>query len=153
MEPNKRLAKLLVIGFFVLLINSSYLGAYADPTIFYFSNLAFHMALGIGLAITYGYYLITRARQLPRLLLVASVIIGVGALFGGFLMIFGAVHTNWWALYLHIGLGAAGFVFVVVAPFFRWPGDFGSPKAGFAYFPISVLVFGFVLVSARFQLA
>src|SRR5215471_18981118 len=108
MEPNKRLAKLLVIGFFILLINSSYLGAYADPTIFYFSNLAFHIGLGIALTAIYAYYLVRRIRELPKLLLIASGIIGAGVFFGAFLMIAGAVHANWWALYLHVGLGVAG---------------------------------------------
>src|SRR5262245_31250549 len=150
-EPNKRLTRLIVIGFFILLINSSYLGAYADPTIFYFSNLAFHIALGIGLAIVYGYYFIRRARQLPGLLLVASALLGDGVFFEIFLLIFGAVHTNWWALYLHVGLGAAGSILVLAHLFIRGRYYLASRRQAFAYLAIACVVFVFPVASAAFN--
>jgi len=151
MEQHKRLTKVLIIGFFILLINSSYLGAYADPTVFYFGNLAFHMALGLGLALLYGYYLVSRSKQLPRLLLVSSAIIGAGAFFGIFLMIFGAVHSNWWAIYLHVSLGAAGSTFILAHLFINGRSYVGSGKRALAYSIVTCIVFIFPLASAAFN--
>jgi len=39
----------LTLGFAVLIVNSAYLAARADPTLFYFTNLALHMGLGVAL--------------------------------------------------------------------------------------------------------
>jgi tetratricopeptide (TPR) repeat protein len=151
MEQHKRLTKVLIIGFFILLINSSYLGAYADPTIFYFGNLAFHMGLGLALAVIYCYYLVTRARQLPRLLLIASAIIGAGVFFGVFLMIFGAVHTNWRAIYLHVSLGAAGSILVLAHLFIKGGDYVASRRRVVAYSVIACIVFIFPVASAAFN--
>ena len=41
----------MAIAFGALLINSAYLAASASPTLFYFSNIVLHIALGIALAI------------------------------------------------------------------------------------------------------
>ena len=50
-SAGDRTAKVLVIGFLILLVNSSYLAAYADPTLLYFSNVALHLLLGSALAV------------------------------------------------------------------------------------------------------
>ncbi len=100
----------LVIGFLLLLINSSYLAAYADPTIFYFANVVLHMLLGLGLTVVYSRYLWNRWERLPRIVGVSSVVLGFSAALGVYLMIFGATRPYRWALYSHIGLAVAGSV-------------------------------------------
>jgi hypothetical protein len=40
--------KLLVAGYLALLVNSSYLAAYAEQSLFYFGNVVLHMGLGVG---------------------------------------------------------------------------------------------------------
>ena len=116
-QTSTRQVKVLVIGFFVLLINSSYLAAYAEPTAFYFSNVALHLLLGVVLGATFGVFLVRRIRDLSRTLLISSVVIGLGAAFGVYLMIVGATRPHRWALYVHIALSVAGSIpllFVIV---------------------------------------
>ena len=151
MERYTRFTKLLVAGFFILLINSSYIGAYANPTIFYFLNLAFHMAGGLALAILYTYYLARRARQLPALLLVASAIIGVGVIFGIFLMVFGAVHTNLWAVYLHVAFAAAGSMLVVAHLYSKNRQYVTSSKEAITCLAMACAVFVFPVASAAYN--
>src|SRR6185436_16029354 len=109
--------KVLVIGFLALLINSSYLAAYADPTAFYFGNVALHLLLGVVLGVAFGVFVIRRVRVLSLTLLISSVVIGLGAAFGVYLMIVGATRPHRWALYVHIALTVAGslpLLFVIV---------------------------------------
>ena len=66
-EASGMIVRLLVIGYLVLLVNSSYLAAYADPTLFYFGNVALHLLLGVVLAMI-GIYrgLVAEALTLVR---------------------------------------------------------------------------------------
>ena len=45
-------SRLLVAGFVALLLNSAYLAAFADPSLWYFTNVALHPLLGLTLAVT-----------------------------------------------------------------------------------------------------
>ncbi|MBI3952144.1 MAG: tetratricopeptide repeat protein [Acidobacteria bacterium] len=105
---NRTTVKLLVIGFLVLLANSSYLAANADPTLFYFANVVLHLLLGLVLAIAYAGHVLRRLKQAPPVLLAGMVALGFSAGLGVFLMIFGATRPYRWALYAHIALAVAG---------------------------------------------
>jgi Flp pilus assembly protein TadD len=107
--------KLLITGFIVLLINSSYLAAYAEPTLFYFSNVALHLLLGLALAIISAVYVLKRLRGLSQAMLFAVIALALSAALGIFLMIFGATRPYRWALYAHIMLAVAGSIPVIVA--------------------------------------
>lgn len=103
-----RTTKLLVIGFLVLLVNSSYLAAYADPTVFYFANVMLHMLLGLALAVVSIGYGLKHWNRLPRVVHGSAMILGVSTVLGVALMIFGATRPYRWALYSHIGLAVVG---------------------------------------------
>src|SRR5687767_7412014 len=111
----------VAILFGALLINSAYLAASASPTLFYFSNILIHIALGLALAIVYlrpwGFSaLVTQRfltavasakvspalRQLTWLLLMAAAISGTALIF------LGATTPNLWLLRGHIATSVAG---------------------------------------------
>src|SRR5687767_4121323 len=111
----------VAILFGALLINSAYLAASASPTLFYFSNILIHIALGLALAIVYlrpwGFSaLVTQRfltavasakvspalRQLTWLLLMAAAISGTALIF------LGATTPNLWLLRGHIASSVAG---------------------------------------------
>ena len=57
--------------FLALLVNTAYIAAFADPTVFYMGNVLIHFLLGIALAIAVG-LLFLRRRDLARELAVAA---------------------------------------------------------------------------------
>src|SRR6185503_5042580 len=107
-KTPSRVVKLLVIGFLVLLVNSSYLAAYADPTLFYFGNVGLHLILGVVLTIAFAAYAFKRFRQFSGAMKLAVVLLTVSAALGLFMMRFGATRQYRWALYSHIAFAVAG---------------------------------------------
>ena len=101
-----RLAQFTAAAFVLLLVNTAYIGAFAEPTIFYMGNVLLHVALG---ALVY----VLAIRSLPKpVALVAFAVFATGA----FLTWKGAVLPNQKVLWAHIGAGVlvallAGFHF------------------------------------------
>src|SRR5437588_4257165 len=91
----------VALAFFVLLVNSGYLYAFADPTMFYFANVALHVVLGIALIVAFAAILVRR-RDWPPLFALASLCLMVGGALGLYLTIYGATRAYRWALLPHI---------------------------------------------------
>jgi Flp pilus assembly protein TadD len=108
-----KLRTLLLIGFLALLVNSSYLASFAEPTLVYFANVALHPILGVVLAVCFGVLVLRRRGELPRALLAAALILGLGAAMGGYVLKYGATHAYRWALYTHIALSTIGSIFLL----------------------------------------
>jgi len=104
----------LAAVFLLLVLNSAYLVARADPTPFYFGNVVLHMVLGMGLAAVAGGRLLASWRRLPKLLAAATPLLATAALTGAALMVFGATRPYRWLLYLHIASAALGALPVLV---------------------------------------
>src|SRR4051812_19434931 len=105
-----RSARLLSAGVFILLLNTAYLSASAAPTLFYFTNVVFHIFLGIVLAVVLGRLLLVHRRAIPLALLGAAVIAAAGVLFGIAITFAGAAGRLRWMLPVHIALMLAGVV-------------------------------------------
>src|SRR5947207_15129718 len=112
-RPSTRIA----FGFAVLLVNSAYLAAFAEPSLFYFANVVLHIALGIALSIAAGRYLLVRRPPLSSVNWSAAALLGVAALAGIVLVISGATRPYRWILYTHIGSALAGSLLVAVGVF------------------------------------
>lgn len=115
-----RTVKLLAIGFALLILNSSYLVAYADPTLFYFGNVILHMLLGLILAVVAVGYVLPRLLHLPAWLLVVVGALGLSAISGVALMIVGAVRPYRWLLYAHIALAVGGSIPMLIHLLKHW---------------------------------
>ncbi|HXB57441.1 MAG TPA: tetratricopeptide repeat protein [Vicinamibacteria bacterium] len=93
----------LAVGCLALGLNSAYLAARSDPTLFYFSNIVLHVVLGLAVTAALVPLLRSRFSVLGPLLKAAALCLGAAVALGVFLMIFGATRPYRWALYAHIG--------------------------------------------------
>jgi tetratricopeptide (TPR) repeat protein len=147
----------VAVAFGALLINSAYLAASSSPTLFYFSNILIHIALGIALAIvclrplgfsatvskalsslgTQGFSLLL-ARRITWLLLIAAAVSGTALVF------LGATTPNLWLLRTHIATSVAGAVLLLASVV--WPAARARSVQVQTGFAIAVMVI--VLASA-----
>jgi tetratricopeptide (TPR) repeat protein len=103
-----------LIAFILLVLNSSYLAARADPSLFYFANVMAHIVLGVGLVIFGARFLLRRWRGLSRGQVGIAGILALGALTGLALMIRGATRPYRWLLHAHIAVAVAGAAVFIV---------------------------------------
>ena len=96
-----------VLGFLLLLANSSYLYAFATPSLFYFANVALHVLLGAVLTVVLLLALRHHLRD-GLFFTAAAPVLLVGAGFGFYIAVVGATRAHVPALHWHIGIAAAG---------------------------------------------
>ncbi|HET8550493.1 MAG TPA: tetratricopeptide repeat protein [Bryobacteraceae bacterium] len=94
--------------FVALLVNTAYLAAFAHPTIFYMSNVALHLVLGLAVAALALWTLRKEAGNWRLAALLLSALTGVA------LVALGNTFPNRWVLWLHIAISLA-FVAAVAA--------------------------------------
>src|SRR5207248_182532 len=98
----------IAAAFALLLANSAYLAAFAEPTLFYFANVVLHVALGIGVAVAGLRYLRARRPALTPLARATAILLGGAFAAGAAIMIVGATRPYRWLLYTHIVLAVIG---------------------------------------------
>lgn len=106
MASTSKQKRFLIIVFLVL-ANSSYLAAYATPSIFYAVNVLLHPLLGLALVIGFVVYYLRRPRSLGPVGWAATLLLLVALALGLFLTYQGAISSNFEILIVHIALGAA----------------------------------------------
>lgn len=108
----------MITAFILLLLNSAYLAARADPTLFYFANVAGHVLGGAGLAL-YGLWALRRrglpAGAAPRFFVVFA---AVAVLLGLALSVTGATRRYQGLLDAHVVAGLVCGVAFAAAVFF-----------------------------------
>ena len=95
--------------FLALLVNTAYIAAFADPTIFYMGNVLLHFLLGLALAVAVG-LLLRRRKDLARELAVPAALGTLALVSGVWLAVAGNTMQNRWLLWAHViaaGLGVA----------------------------------------------
>lgn len=138
-----RRAKLLTITAVLMIANSAYLAGFAEPTIFYMTNVLFHLGLGVVILIVMAMALVMRARRLARgdawwLVSLA------GGLFGLALVVIGNTRTTRWLLYTHIALVVIGMILFALKQHDWWLlGRRAAPAMALAaiIFPVSTLTY------------
>jgi tetratricopeptide (TPR) repeat protein len=103
----------LAAGFLVLVVNSAYLAARADPSLFYFTNVLLHIGLGLALTVAAVVRWAGQWRLWPRLLLAAGLLLAVAAVSGLALVVMGATRSNAWLLRTHIATAVFGSALVL----------------------------------------
>jgi tetratricopeptide (TPR) repeat protein len=150
-EAPRTIASLLVIGYLILLVNSSYLAAYADPTLFYFGNVALHLILGVVGTIAFAGYAGKRFRQFSTTMKLATFLLAVSAALGLFMMRFGATRPYRWALYSHIAFAVAGSIPLLLVLFKAVRNYSASRHRPLVYVAIACLVFIFPVASTAYN--
>ncbi len=105
-----RLSASLKIGGALLLVNSVYLAAFATPSLFYYTNVALHVALGLALMVAGARWAWPRRGTFDAATLAAIGLLALGALLGVALAITGTTTKFRWLLLAHIGVTGAGAV-------------------------------------------
>src|SRR6266702_8128928 len=104
MSSMGSVSRLLAYALAALLVNSAYLAARADASLFYYSNVALHAIGGIAVALL-ALYSFSRVPRPAR----AGVIVLLAAAVGGlYLSIVGATRSHRMAFTVHAALGLAG---------------------------------------------
>jgi len=115
---STKLPKLVAIFFVVLLVNTAYLAAFAEPTIFYMTNVMVHIGLG---AVLFG-VLIWLALKDPELregtaravgAFVIALGLGVFLCLGAYIPGAGNLMQNRWAFWSHIVFASLGIALLV----------------------------------------
>ena len=136
----------------VLLVNTGYLAAFAEPTLFYFANVVAHIVLGVALAVIFGRLLFQHWRAMPMPLRAASVVASAGTLAGVAITIVGAAGRFRWLLPVHIVLMLAG-----STPWLAYAAWLGArrltardrAKVGAAYAGLAILLLGAPVLAWR----
>jgi tetratricopeptide (TPR) repeat protein len=98
----------LTVVFVACIVNSAYLAARADASLFYFSNVALHVVLGVGLTVA-GLRTVRSAWPgLPPLVRAGAPGLALAAATGATLLATGATRPWRWLLALHVAGSVAG---------------------------------------------
>jgi Flp pilus assembly protein TadD len=109
---NSRLGKWVGFFFVVLLVNTAYISAFASPTIFYMTNVLFHLGLGTALAI--GLLILLKSNpELRRGLGVPLACFAVSVVSAGALTYLGNTTDYRWILWTHIISASLGLVALI----------------------------------------
>lgn len=107
--------KVLAIGLLLLLLNSSYLASFDDPTGLYILNLGLHFGLGLILALVFLFYLRRQWSGLPVAGKASALLLLASAGLGAFILVFGATRPWFgfgkpikWVAPAHVLVGGLG---------------------------------------------
>src|SRR5262245_48708644 len=101
------LKTLVGVGFIVLLVNTGYIAAFANPTVFYMGHVLMHLVIGVVLAALFG-ALLTRDRDVLRGAGPSALFFAVALAFGLYLVAVGNIREHSWVLKTHIIAAAIG---------------------------------------------
>ena len=119
-KPLHFLKRLLIAGFFVLVLNSAYLASYASPTMFYVANVFYHVLFGL-LLIPILFVEMGRTKRMLGMFSGCSRLLGwsayfllmISALAGAALIVWHNTRPNRWILQIHIVTGVSAVCLIV----------------------------------------
>jgi tetratricopeptide (TPR) repeat protein len=108
---NYSLQKWIATFFIVLLVNTAYIAAFPTATVFYMTNVVFHLGLGTVLAIA-----VVLTLGSTGLASAAPVSLGfflISFIFAAAITALGNIHANAWMLWIHIAASILGVVTLI----------------------------------------
>src|SRR5688572_1823372 len=108
MTPKSVWSRVVIGGFLLLLLNSAYLASFSEPTLWYYTQVALHPMLGVGLSAIVVLALARRRLVPGRLAGIGLFFCGVGFVAGVALFATGATSAYRGLVYAHVALSAAG---------------------------------------------
>ncbi|HXU31235.1 MAG TPA: tetratricopeptide repeat protein [Thermoanaerobaculia bacterium] len=113
-KASSFLARATALALLLLLINTAYVAAFAQASLFYMGNAALHLGLGL-VFVGLGALLLWRRPDLRRPMATAAALFFVALLAALFLVKFYNLREHRWALWLHIATAALGVAALLVA--------------------------------------
>src|ERR1039458_9557031 len=98
---QSKLSKWVAIAFLVLLLNTAYIAAFAEASVFYMGNVLLHLVLGVALSIAVV-FLIASNTDLRRSISTALGFFLVAFLAAVYLVAAGNIREHRWVLWIHI---------------------------------------------------
>src|SRR6185503_3143090 len=109
-----RALRLLFVGIVALLLNSAYLWAFADPTLWYFVQVALHPLLGLAPGIVAVWLIATRRWNIDKSALAGLAISAIGLLLGMAILVVGATTPYRRMVLAHVAISALGATLLTV---------------------------------------
>jgi tetratricopeptide (TPR) repeat protein len=125
--------KWIAIFFLVLLVNTAYIAAFSSATVFYMTNVLFHLVLGVVLSLAVVFTIHKR----KDLLAGAPVALGfflLALIFGAVLAWKGNVYANLWLLWSHIVAAGLGVLALIPYVWKKAAGASGTSREGWLLF-------------------
>lgn len=113
-KESRFLERATAFALLFLLVNTAYVAAFAQATLFYMGNAALHLALGLAF-VGFGALLLLRRADLRRTFAPAAAFFFVSLLAALYLVKFYNLRENRWALWVHIATAALGLVALLIA--------------------------------------
>lgn len=146
---KSRSAFLLLSGLLILVLNSSYLFSFNEPSLFYMANVLVHLGLGILLTLAAVLMLrrilsiLTASGHVALVLLMLAAVLGIVLIFTG-----SGSHFHW-LLYLHIFASAAGILVLAFSLYQKASSADASPKMKTAWKRCcAILIVAFIFPAA-----
>jgi tetratricopeptide (TPR) repeat protein len=99
----------------LLVLNTAYLWSFAEPSIFYMSNVVLHMLLGVSLTFVALRYFFRYGSAMSVATRAATLLFLLCAIPGMVIMVIGGLRPYRWILHLHIGLALLALLAVGLA--------------------------------------
>jgi tetratricopeptide (TPR) repeat protein len=106
-SPGSKLATLAGAALLALLVNTAYVAAFAQPTVFYMMNALLHLVLGLALAVLVAVLMARRPEWRPGFA-PTGLLLALATATGLFLAVWANVLQHRWALYAHVVAAALG---------------------------------------------
>src|SRR6266404_3990975 len=114
-KRQTKLATILLAAGLLLVINSTYLAAFGDPSLFYVANSLIHPLLGIVVAILFAAFVAKNRNLFAGLAGAGSVVfLALAAAFGLYLAVVGMIRPHSLALYMHVTCAIGGLFLVLL---------------------------------------
>ena len=97
-----------LVAYVALLLNSAYLLASADASLWYFTHVALHPLLGLAVAFGVARLVVLNWSRHGAIVRAGAIVCGVALLLGLAVLIVGATRPYRWLLYAHIATATAG---------------------------------------------
>ena len=135
-----------LLGFLLLLLNSSYLISFGTPALFYISNVFIHILIGVGLIPPFILLICRLFSHMKYTGKIATVLLIIGLISGLWLMVVGATTPNRWLLISHIMVTTIGSILLILHFIWHRPSFIRHSIAKMAGFTLAIsLVFPVVV--------
>jgi tetratricopeptide (TPR) repeat protein len=114
-KPRSSLGTYVLVLGLILIVNSAYIAAFGDPSLFYVANALLHPFLGVLVAVLFAVFVRRFRSHFTGVAGIGAVaVLAIATAFGVYLTFAGMTRPHSAALYAHVSLTIAGLVFLAV---------------------------------------
>ena len=115
-------SKAVAAGFLLLLLNTGWVWAFPEASVFYIANVLLHIVLGLGLLLALWVWRAEAVRSFRQHARAATAVLSLAGALGVLLCFIGATRPNLWVVAVHGSFGFVGGVLAWIYARKLWPG-------------------------------